>query len=513
MKRFLFKVGRFFWSKGFLKFVLWAITLIIFFYVEEDWRGARAWAKTKAEWEAKGETFDFNKFIPPPIPDDQNLAAIPLFKLERRLDPETHKLTDPMPVNLREAMREWHPGHQLPPLGHWMNGRLPDFEEMRKKIATSYQEAFSGQQPPNGALAQFEALYPFMADLRAAAAVHPDCRFNFDYLVMPPFFRPVTLLMDTLTLSKIFTAHALLSLENHQSDLALADLKTIQKLQMGVRRDPTLIAGLVDVAMTGVSGVVIYEGLAVHAWNDTQLAEIQHLLGSIDFLSEYQFSIRGETTELISTLDYVKEKNRSILKMITGVGMLDAQSNWEANYIFARGWLDQAKSQSADFHMQSVRATNPAKHRVFPETTRQVNDKLDSLRNSWCAFEPWNVLFVVNASALKDALMKFAQIQVLVDETRIACGLERYRLTHGAYPDSLNALTPAYISALPHDILNGEPYHYRIQSDGTFLLYSVGWNQKDDGGEVVYTEKNPLNPPEPKEGDWVWPLAKGANTK
>src|SRR5258708_8156653 len=83
MKNFFTKIGRFFWSWGFLKFVLWTITLIIFFYVEEDWRGARAWAATKAEWEAKGESFDLNKFIPPPIPDDQNLAAIPLFKLER----------------------------------------------------------------------------------------------------------------------------------------------------------------------------------------------------------------------------------------------------------------------------------------------------------------------------------------------------------------------------------------------------------------------------------------------
>src|SRR5260370_1023445 len=82
MKRFLSKIGRFFWSWGFLKFVLGLIALIVFLYIEEDLRGAHAWAVTKAKWEAKGETFDYAKFIPPPVPDEKNLAAIPLFELK-----------------------------------------------------------------------------------------------------------------------------------------------------------------------------------------------------------------------------------------------------------------------------------------------------------------------------------------------------------------------------------------------------------------------------------------------
>jgi hypothetical protein len=32
------KIGRVFWSWGFLKFILWTVTLIILFYVEEDCR-------------------------------------------------------------------------------------------------------------------------------------------------------------------------------------------------------------------------------------------------------------------------------------------------------------------------------------------------------------------------------------------------------------------------------------------------------------------------------------------
>ena len=45
--------------------------LIALFYVEEDWRGKRAWEKFKHEWEAKGEKFDFASLIPPPVSDDE----------------------------------------------------------------------------------------------------------------------------------------------------------------------------------------------------------------------------------------------------------------------------------------------------------------------------------------------------------------------------------------------------------------------------------------------------------
>ena len=47
-------------------------TLIAIFYAEEDWRGRRAWENCKRELEAKGVVMDWEKIIPPPVPDDQN---------------------------------------------------------------------------------------------------------------------------------------------------------------------------------------------------------------------------------------------------------------------------------------------------------------------------------------------------------------------------------------------------------------------------------------------------------
>ena len=89
-----------------------------------------------------------------------------------------------------------------------------------------------------------------------------------------------------------------------------------------------------------------------------------------------------------------------------------------------------------------------------------------------------------------------AHNQTLVNEAQIVCALERYRLAHGEYPETLDALVPQFIETIPHDIIGGAPLIYRPTVDGKFLLYSVGWNEKDDGGKNGGTDFT--------RGDWVW---------
>ena len=79
--------------------------------------------------------------------------------------------------------------------------------------------------------------------------------------------------------------------------------------------------------------------------------------------------------------------------------------------------------------------------------------------------------------------------------------MERYRLAHGEYPASLEVLTPQFISKLPHDVIGGQPLKYRRTEDGQFVLYSVGWNAKDDGGEVAFYKSGNLDI---TKRDWVW---------
>jgi len=103
--------------------------------------------------------------------------------------------------------------------------------------------------------------------------------------------------------------------------------------------------------------------------------------------------------------------------------------------------------------------------------------------------------------ALGNAVRRFAYEQETVDLARVAIALERFRLVQGEYPALLDPLESRFIEKLPQDIINGEPLHYRRSVDGKFLLYSVGWNETDDDGQVSSSQNGAVDI---SKGDWVW---------
>jgi hypothetical protein len=77
-------------------------------------------------------------------------------------------------------------------------------------------------------------------------------------------------------------------------------------------------------------------------------------------------------------------------------------------------------------------------------------------------------------------------------------------MANGNYPTTLDALSPKFLEKIPLDVCTGQPMKYRRIDDGKFLLYSVGWNEKDDGGTVVM-DKQKTHIEDLSQGDWVWP--------
>jgi hypothetical protein len=304
--------------------------------------------------------------------------------------------------------------------------------------------------------------------------------------------RAFTLLTEQVRLSQLLAFHARVALEENQSQVALDDMKINFRLAAGVGRDPTLIAGLVDIGITAINRQVIQEGLVRHAWNDAQLVDLENELAKIDFLSQFQFTLRGEIiTVTIPDFSYIKG---TMTKERLGLLVYG---------LFPGGWFDLHNSKLINFLFSDLKSIDPRSRRVFPEVNRETEDETDRMQAMPWRFAPWNLFFMISASTFTRLTIKFAEEQVFTDEIRIACALERYRLAHGVYPESLDALAPAYIDVLPHDVMNGEPYHYQLRPDGTFLIYSVGWNQKDEGGKVVYQDGSFQI--DYTQGDWVWP--------
>jgi hypothetical protein len=509
MKRFAVRVGRFFWSWRFLKIVLWTATIIVLFYAEEDWRGARDWAATKTKWEARGETFDFNRLVPPPVLDAQNLAALPLFKQEH--DSKSNGML--RPFALEHALRNDLPGNDLPNglIGNAATGELPDLVKIRTSIAFAYAEGFKNSPAIIDPLAQFEALYPFIAELRTTAAMRSSCRFDQDYLFEnSPYPFSMLLITDQIRASRIISIHAILALDEHRPDVALGDIHVNLQIADGLRRQPMLVSGLVAIAVTTMTLPVIHDGLATHAWSGDQIDHLESELSQIDYFANYQLALRGEALNMLSLLENMRawrpaKTDAASAKSNRHSYFPDVDSlffDW-----WPAGWTDQLKVRGTDFDLTAAHFLD---RRLRTVQVSRVDVFENELGHRGNIHSLWDILADVAVGPVAAATQNFTQAQANVDMARIGCALERYRMNYSAYPGTLNELTPAFIDALPHDVIDGAPYRYRPQARGGYLLYSVGWNQKDDGGFLVFkTISNSHHPQiDPDRGDWVWSVLK-----
>jgi hypothetical protein len=87
---------------------------------------------------------------------------------------------------------------------------------------------------------------------------------------------------------------------------------------------------------------------------------------------------------------------------------------------------------------------------------------------------------------------------------RTAIAIKRYSLrNNGRAPSALTELSPAMLNQMPTDFMDGNPLRYRLKPDGTFLLYSVGRDFRDDGGNTTLASHNKSS--RPWDGkDCVW---------
>ena len=96
--------------------------------------------------------------------------------------------------------------------------------------------------------------------------------------------------------------------------------------------------------------------------------------------------------------------------------------------------------------------------------------------------------------------LKNAQLEAtyLAAQTGLACRLFKSRA--GSYPESLEELVPRILTEVPIDPFMGKPLVYRREGEG-FIVYSLGSNQKDDGGRSNYMITQMVMD---KDDDWTW---------
>jgi hypothetical protein len=483
------------------------VTLVAFYYAEESWRGKHAWEKFKSDGEARGEKFDLKDFIPAPVPDEQNFAMTPFLA----------PLFDLNPKPLQPGQSLWRDTNALARVldfagdlfnnsknpkftgRRWHDGGKSDFEIWWRALQTnspSSDAPFATRtEAATELLKDLEKYQPALDEIQNASQ-RPYCRFNLNYGEEPPagILLPHLSVMKKLT--QIYALRTSAELILGQNEQALADIKMGLYLAGTMKNEPFLISGLVRIAILRIELPQIQAGLAARAWSDAQLGDLEAQVGKIDLLAEYGRQMRGERALGNGNLDF----------FIDGRGNFDMFSDgpqpaFHFNFL-PTGWLYQNKLLMNRMHQELLLPpVDAANHRIDLEKCHSLEKTMTNELDG--GFPPYKFFAKLLMPGLDKPVSKYVFAQVDLDEATLACALERYRLANGKYPDTLDALVPQIIQTVPHDIINGEPLHYRLTDDGGFLLYSVGWNGTDDGGATVMT-KGATPHMDQTQGDWVW---------
>ncbi len=496
------------WLGRFLFALALLVTLIALLYAEENWRGERDWRAYKQQMEAKGEKFDLAAFIPPRVPDEQNFAMTPFLAPLFDLKPGTQEARDThafqrvsnfaksLPAGPAQARWAWVGQTEKTDLVGW---RAAFQNNSGDKLVKA--ERHSDQERAEAAPAVLAALKPYEAvieELRAASR-RPYSHFNVNYTIE----NPVALVLPHLPVLprtvRILELRATSELALGRTAEAFDDLGLMFHVADSLQDEPILISHLVRIGCLKLATHVVWEGLAEHRWSDAQVQTLQTRFQSQDFLADYTRAVEGERCAFGNALFefLIKSPNRGDFLSAVGGGAPSATSSFLVGMV-PRGWW---RFEQLSYHRMLddlfLPTINLAARRVYPKLIEKQTIALGKSSNR--PFEKimrHRVLSYLLHPALNSCLRRFANAQVMADEATLACALERCRLADGRFPETLDALVPRFIAKLPHDIITGEPLKYRRDGDG-YVLYSVGWNEKDDGGKP--SEKGDL-----EQGDWVW---------
>jgi hypothetical protein len=396
-------------------------------------------------------------------------------------------------LNLKDIAAVF-PSNSIPPLP-----QVADWKSSNLKVAAADTNVFRIWlgSPAYGAADYLEWTSPLTNDLNVlrAALERPYVRIDGDY--QQPFQIPIPNFVRMRMAAQLLSQRAQCYLLSGQPEEAWHELKLLRDMCRLLHTEPggkpmTLVAAMIETAITGLYTGIVNDGLRLHAWREPELVAIQKQLAEVNLVSGLEESLRFEGAAISHTLETMgPRKLRDLMSLSSRPPTL-----WERIKqpfeLAPRGWVYQNMAFIVSFNHEMRGTVSSRENLVLPHAAdlqlKQLNKTLNHV-------SPYNFLGALTIPNIAKATQTLARNQTLANEAQIACGLERYRLAQGHYPETLKELVPQFLEHVPRDIIGGQELKYHRTGEQKYLLYSVGWNERDDGGVPAMTIT---------EGDWVW---------
>jgi hypothetical protein len=423
-----------------------------------------ALVKVKAE----GAPVTFAEATPPPIPAGRNAASLYLQAAEI-IQPHTYigkrELSPTGTGYVREAGQ---------PLGYggwdWLNA-----EDVRGVADLLKQDAHA-------------------LELLDRAAALPGCRFDDDWAEV---FSPTIHFPKVRDVAR-FCADAA-SVAATQGDAAA----TARRLQAGlalsahIARTPTFTSQTVAYALFHLSQQTAEYALPRCAVSEADARAILALLTGIDLRTGLVKAMQTERAKALSIYGVARQKPR-------GPSNADSPDPWMgwAIWSYARVLPPLFRHDETAYleYMERTIHAATAQWNDFPRLSQEL--KAWSEGGLKCTF----VARILNADLSRVAVSRLncqARLNLLCG----ALGLSVYKQHSGRYPDSLTDL--ARINwPVPQDPFSSGPLRYKPAQD-SYLLYSIGPDGVDDGGNPAWGWRIDQSGPKPRDeergkGDLLW---------
>lgn len=453
-----------------------------------------------AELKAKGEPMDLTQVLPPPVPPDENSADT--FRKAAALFKGDHSL---LSSNTYVCMKMVAPG---------------------KAMVCSQQPAATDYDVTNSWEEVTAAVAENAASFRLLRTFIENPQFDFGINYSQGFdhldFRSVFLTESKQAALRLQTATLI---DFHRRDCASAaqDVRAMLAVVKGMKDERIVISELVRIAIAQIALCANWEILQSANITDEQLAALQDDWASLNFIHGEENALMIERADSEITWQKYRASDSELLHwsdVWKGLGYGQSKPGFfdpiiiRSRIFYWRYWWSYPDEIRAFKGFQILLAaprsaqTNSSWLPLEKEMELQV-DKLSIPTNSdefWFGDPMQADLHFMLSSSIISLNRVFNRVTKAeaAKQMAIAIALKRYQLKHGKYPPELKELVSEFLREVPRDPIDGQPLRYRLNPDGTFLLYSIGDDGKDDGGDP-----NPVGESKSiqwqRTRDWVWP--------
>ena len=374
-----------------------------------------------------------------------------------------------------------------------------------------------------------DALAPWSDSLqRAKAMLHePRLDAELDYYMgfsmLLPHLGPLKVLGQHLNVAALHELHL------GHLDTGLDDIKDLLAITRVLEDERVIISQLIRQTVANIAVGTTWQALQYPGWTDAQLADLQQTWLSLEFLEPmiqacemeracviHTFAnMRGSVTAASQALDLGGgNRGGGSGKAIASLGDLVEYVGDNSGEIFTHGvlipsWQFAWSHQDELYYLNRTQTCLEAARACAQAHTFGPVHAVQATNGEWIHPGGLNrIRHLVSwqfSDGLPGATEKAVNAEGLKQLVIAAIALHRHQLRHGRPASTLEQLVPEFLPAVPIDVWSGEPLRYRLTPDQPPLLYGVGKDGRDNGGDptVVQGSLNGLGVLSGR--DVVWP--------